>query len=170
MCTTWKALIICTSFFTGSKDEELDSDDFEDDEEDGDDDDDEAQNGESQEQTGAEALGNLRKYMDEMDQELQSTNIGKSFTQNNGVSLYRCCLSCAHNLVRTFYWYKFFPFPFRPVIKPMLLKTHQPPQGQSMLKKKSSRLIWISTWFQIYWSLSLLRLALLGLLLTYCKV
>lgn len=70
----------------GSKDEELDSDDFEDDEEDGNDDDDEAQNGESQEQTGAEALGNLRKYMDEMDQELQSTNIGKSFTQNNGTS------------------------------------------------------------------------------------
>ncbi len=113
MCTTWKALIICTSCFTGSKDDELDSDDFEDDEEDGNDveDDEEVQNGESQEQAGAEALDNLRKYMDEMDQELQSTNIGKSFTQNNRVSLHRCCLSCAHNLVKTFYWFiNFFHF------------------------------------------------------------
>ncbi|KAF4102097.1 protein ecdysoneless homolog [Onychostoma macrolepis] len=69
----------------GSKDDELDSDDFEDDEEDGSDvdDDEEVQNGESQEQAGAEELDNLRKYMDEMDQELQSTNISKSFTQNN---------------------------------------------------------------------------------------
>ncbi|XP_043119115.1 protein ecdysoneless homolog [Puntigrus tetrazona] len=67
----------------GSKDDELDSDDFEDDD---DDDDDEVQNVESQEQAGAEALDNLRKYMDEMDQELQSTNIGKSFTQNNRAS------------------------------------------------------------------------------------
>uniref|UniRef100_A0A673KD85 Protein ecdysoneless homolog n=1 Tax=Sinocyclocheilus rhinocerous TaxID=307959 RepID=A0A673KD85_9TELE len=84
----------------GSKDDELDSDDFEDDDDEGNDvnDDEEVQNGESQEQAGAEALDNLRKYMDEMDQELQSTNIGKSFTQNNRVSLHRCCLSCAHNL------------------------------------------------------------------------
>ncbi|KAL0169274.1 hypothetical protein M9458_033870, partial [Cirrhinus mrigala] len=71
-----------------SKDDELDSDDFEDDDDDEEDDnevdeDEEAQNGESQEQAGAKALDNLRKYMDEMDQELQSTNIGKSFTQNN---------------------------------------------------------------------------------------
>lgn len=70
----------------GSKDDELDSDDFEDDEEDGSDDDEEVQNGESQEQAGAEELDNLRKYMDEMDQELQSTNIGKSFTKNNRAS------------------------------------------------------------------------------------
>uniref|UniRef100_A0A673KLG3 Protein ecdysoneless homolog n=1 Tax=Sinocyclocheilus rhinocerous TaxID=307959 RepID=A0A673KLG3_9TELE len=85
----------------GSKDDELDSDDFEDDDDEGNDvnDDEEVQNGESQEQAGAEALDNLRKYMDEMDQELQSTNIGKSFTQNNRVSLHRCCLSCAHNLL-----------------------------------------------------------------------
>ncbi|KAK2878909.1 hypothetical protein Q8A67_019700 [Cirrhinus molitorella] len=74
----------------GSKDDELDSDDFEDDddddeEDDNDDEDEKVQNGESQEQAG-EALDNLRKYMDEMDQELQSTNIGKSFTQNNRAS------------------------------------------------------------------------------------
>uniref|UniRef100_A0A8C2BC26 Ecdysoneless homolog (Drosophila) n=1 Tax=Cyprinus carpio TaxID=7962 RepID=A0A8C2BC26_CYPCA len=73
----------------GSKDEELDSDDFEDDDEEDDNDVDEdegVQNCESQEQAGAEALDNLRKYMDEMDQELQSTNIGRSFTQNNRAS------------------------------------------------------------------------------------
>ncbi|XP_073683376.1 protein ecdysoneless homolog [Garra rufa] len=72
----------------GSKDDELDSDDFEDEEDDDNDVDEneEVQNGESQEQAGAEALDNLRKYMDEMDQELQSTNIGKSFTQNNKAS------------------------------------------------------------------------------------
>lgn len=69
----------------GAKDDELDSDDFEDEDDDDDDDDDEAvQSSVPQEQaTGAETLDNLRKYMDEMDQELQSTNIGKSFTQNN---------------------------------------------------------------------------------------
>uniref|UniRef100_A0A8C2HGN2 Ecdysoneless homolog (Drosophila) n=1 Tax=Cyprinus carpio TaxID=7962 RepID=A0A8C2HGN2_CYPCA len=80
----------------GSKDDELDSDDFEDDDEEDDNDVDEdegVQNCESQEQAGAEALDNLRKYMDEMDQELQSTNIGRSFTQNNRVSLHRCCFS-----------------------------------------------------------------------------
>uniref|UniRef100_A0A8C1IA97 Ecdysoneless homolog (Drosophila) n=1 Tax=Cyprinus carpio TaxID=7962 RepID=A0A8C1IA97_CYPCA len=73
----------------GSKDEELDSDDFEDDDEEDDNDVDEdegVQNCESQEQAGAEALDNLRKYMDEMDQELQSTNIGRSFTLNNRAS------------------------------------------------------------------------------------
>lgn len=107
ICTNQWALIICTSCFTGSKDEELDSDDFEDDDEEDDNDVDEdegVQNCESQEQAGAEALDNLRKYMDEMDQELQSTNIGRSFTQNNRVSLHRCCLSCARNLVKTFIW------------------------------------------------------------------
>ncbi|XP_016098239.1 protein ecdysoneless homolog [Sinocyclocheilus grahami] len=73
----------------GSKDDELDSDDFEDDDEEDDndvDEDEEVQNGEPREQAGAEALDNLRKYMDEMDQELQSTNIGRSFTQNNRTS------------------------------------------------------------------------------------
>ncbi|XP_026141428.1 protein ecdysoneless homolog [Carassius auratus] len=76
----------------GSKDDELDSDDFEEEDDDDDNegndvnDDEEVQNGESQEQASAEALDNLRKYMDEMDQELQSTHIGKSFTQNNRAS------------------------------------------------------------------------------------
>uniref|UniRef100_A0A4W6ERA8 Ecdysoneless homolog (Drosophila) n=1 Tax=Lates calcarifer TaxID=8187 RepID=A0A4W6ERA8_LATCA len=72
----------------GSKDEELDSDDLDDDEDDDDDDDD---NGEEEEEAkeeessdhvemnGTETLDSLRKYMDQMDQELMSTNIGKSF-------------------------------------------------------------------------------------------
>ncbi|KAI4887185.1 hypothetical protein NFI96_021282, partial [Prochilodus magdalenae] len=64
----------------GGKDEELDSDDLEDEDDDDDEEEDEAEV--SQEQAGAEALGSLRRYMDEMDQELQSTNIGKSFTHN----------------------------------------------------------------------------------------
>lgn len=39
----------------------------------------EVQNGGFQEQAGSEELENLKKYMDEMDQELQSTNIGQSY-------------------------------------------------------------------------------------------
>lgn len=65
------------------------------------------QNGSSQEQAGSEALGNLKKYMEEMDQELQSTNIGKSFTQNKGVSIHRCYLSCSHNVVKAFDYFYF---------------------------------------------------------------
>ncbi|KAL7861525.1 hypothetical protein SRHO_G00129660 [Serrasalmus rhombeus] len=61
----------------GGKDEELDSDDFEDEDEE-----DEDEEVGPREQAGAEALGSLRRYMDEMDQELQTTNIGKSFTRN----------------------------------------------------------------------------------------
>ncbi|KAL6478331.1 hypothetical protein MHYP_G00141660 [Metynnis hypsauchen] len=61
----------------GGKDEELDSDDFEDEDEE-----DEDEEVGSQEQAGAEALGSLKRYMDEMDQELQTTNIGKSFTRS----------------------------------------------------------------------------------------
>lgn len=73
----------------------MDSDDFEDEDDEDDDDDNEeenenkdevVQNGDSVKQTGAETLESLRNYMDEMDQELQSTNIGKSFTQTNKVS------------------------------------------------------------------------------------
>ncbi|GAA6078067.1 protein ecdysoneless homolog isoform X2 [Tachysurus ichikawai] len=64
----------------GGKDEELDSDDFDEDEEDDDDGDDEAEGEGSEEQT--ETLDNLRRYMDEMDRELQSTNVGQSFTHN----------------------------------------------------------------------------------------
>ncbi|XP_076850683.1 protein ecdysoneless homolog isoform X2 [Brachyhypopomus gauderio] len=63
----------------GGKGEELDSDDFED--EDEDDDEDECSG--AQEQDG-ETLGSLKRYMDEMDLELQSTNIGQSFTSSNG--------------------------------------------------------------------------------------
>ncbi|XDV43054.1 hypothetical protein PO909_011604 [Leuciscus waleckii] len=76
----------------GTKDDELDSDDFDDDDDDDDEDDndvdenEEVQNGGFQEQAGSEELENLKKYMDEMDQELQSTNIGQSFTQNNRAS------------------------------------------------------------------------------------
>lgn len=67
---------------SGGKAEELDSDDLDDE----DDEDDEAEEEESEEQTGAETLGNLRRYMDEMDQELQTTNVGQSFTYNSKVS------------------------------------------------------------------------------------
>ncbi|KAK9959479.1 hypothetical protein ABG768_009603 [Culter alburnus] len=92
----------------GTKDDELDSDDFDDDDDDDDNDEnEEVQNGSSQEQAGSEALGNLKKYMEEMDQELQSTNIGKTFTQNNGVSIHRCYLSCSHNIVKAFDYFYF---------------------------------------------------------------
>ncbi|MCJ8736524.1 hypothetical protein PDJAM_G00013480 [Pangasius djambal] len=70
----------------GGKDEELDSDDLDDDDDDDDDDNDEEEEAEeegSEEQTGAETLDNLRRYMDEMDQELQTTNVGQSFTYNS---------------------------------------------------------------------------------------
>ncbi|KAA0711026.1 Protein ecdysoneless -like protein [Triplophysa tibetana] len=73
----------------GNKDDELDSDDFEDDfdgdEEDNENKDEEVQNDDSVEHTDADTLESLRKYMDEMDHELQSTNIGKSFSQTNKV-------------------------------------------------------------------------------------
>lgn len=82
--------------FLGNKDDELDSDDFEDDDdiddEDNENKDEEVQNGGSVEHTGAETLESLRKYMDEMDQELESTNIGKSFTQTNKVSIHKIFL------------------------------------------------------------------------------
>lgn len=68
---------------SGGKAEELDSDDLDDDE---DDEDEEAEEEEFEEQTGAESLGNLRRYMDEMDQELQTTNVGQSFTYGGKVS------------------------------------------------------------------------------------
>lgn len=73
----------------GSKEEELDSDDLDDD--DDDDDDDEKEEGSSgpAEINGTETLDSLRKYMDQMDQELLSTNIGQSFnlTNNNKAGL-----------------------------------------------------------------------------------
>ncbi|XP_058507742.1 protein ecdysoneless homolog [Solea solea] len=72
----------------GSKEEEeeLDSDDLDDDDDDDDEEeeeDEEEKQGGHAEINGAESLGGLRKYMDQMDQELMSTNIGKSFSQSN---------------------------------------------------------------------------------------
>ncbi|XP_072546684.1 protein ecdysoneless homolog isoform X4 [Salminus brasiliensis] len=64
----------------GGQHEELDSDDFEDEDEDEDDGDEEDLG--PREEKGAEALDNLKRYMDEMDQELQTTNVGKSFIHN----------------------------------------------------------------------------------------
>uniref|UniRef100_A0A1A8LYS4 Ecdysoneless homolog n=1 Tax=Nothobranchius pienaari TaxID=704102 RepID=A0A1A8LYS4_9TELE len=67
----------------GSK-EELDSDDLDDDDDD-DDDEDETEEGSSNhaDMSGAETLDGLKRYMDQMDQELMSTNVGQSFTQTN---------------------------------------------------------------------------------------
>ncbi|KAK5854218.1 hypothetical protein PBY51_015308 [Eleginops maclovinus] len=71
--------------------EELDSDDL-DDVDDDDDDDDEGDEEEEviedgssghAQMNGTESLDGLRKYMDEMDQELMSTNIGQSFNVTN---------------------------------------------------------------------------------------
>ncbi|GAA6231629.1 protein ecdysoneless homolog [Lates japonicus] len=72
----------------GSKDDELDSDDLDDDEDDDDDEEEEEEAKEEEssdhvEMNGTETLDSLRKYMDQMDQELMSTNIGKSFSQTN---------------------------------------------------------------------------------------
>lgn len=65
------------------EEEELDSDDLDEDEED-----DEEEEGENEEEeslghdemNGAESLNSLRRYMDQMDQELMDTNVGKSFS------------------------------------------------------------------------------------------
>ncbi|AWP13815.1 putative protein SGT1 [Scophthalmus maximus] len=77
----------------GSKEEELDSDDLDDDDED-DDDEEEVEEEEEEEErqpgpsvhgemNGTETLESLRIYMDQMDQELMGTNVGKSFHQSN---------------------------------------------------------------------------------------
>ncbi|XP_035028794.2 protein ecdysoneless homolog [Hippoglossus stenolepis] len=69
----------------GSKEEELDSDDLDDDDDDDDDDDEEGEEEKEEgssghsERNGTETLDSLRGYMDQMDTELMSTNIGKSF-------------------------------------------------------------------------------------------
>nr|XP_046257566.1 protein ecdysoneless homolog [Scatophagus argus] len=71
----------------GSKEEELDSDDLDDD--DDEEEDEEEEDGKEEESSdhteinGPEALGGLRGYMDQMDQELMSTNIGQSFNVTN---------------------------------------------------------------------------------------
>uniref|UniRef100_A0A8C6LZB1 Ecdysoneless cell cycle regulator n=1 Tax=Nothobranchius furzeri TaxID=105023 RepID=A0A8C6LZB1_NOTFU len=69
--------------FPGSK-EELDSDDLDDDDDDDDDDEDETEKGSSDhaDMSGAETLDGLKRYMDQMDQELMSTNVGQSFTSS----------------------------------------------------------------------------------------
>ncbi|XP_068183532.1 protein ecdysoneless homolog [Antennarius striatus] len=69
----------------GSKQEELDSDDLDDDDDDDDDEEAEEEQGLSgrAEMDGAQTLDGLRGYMDQMDQELKSTNIGQSFTLKN---------------------------------------------------------------------------------------
>ncbi|KAM6956604.1 protein ecdysoneless homolog [Aplochiton taeniatus] len=76
----------------GVKDEELDSDDLEEEEEEEEEDeeeeDDDEDDGEEEEgrsvwqggEDGPDALNNLRSYMEEMDQELMGTHVGKSFT------------------------------------------------------------------------------------------
>ncbi|XP_037542033.1 protein ecdysoneless homolog [Nematolebias whitei] len=67
----------------GSK-EELDSDDLDDDDfEDEAEEDEEKEEDSSDQICGAETLDSLKRYMDQMDQELLSTNVGQSFTQTN---------------------------------------------------------------------------------------
>ncbi|XP_037322104.2 protein ecdysoneless homolog [Pungitius pungitius] len=72
----------------GSNEEELDSDDLDDDDDDEDEDEEKELEGHA-DMNGTETLDGLRKYMDEMDQELMSTNIGQSFnlTKYNKVDL-----------------------------------------------------------------------------------
>ncbi|KAM9726789.1 protein ecdysoneless homolog [Menidia menidia] len=72
----------------GSKNEELDSDDLDDDDDDDEEDEEESEEREGDssvpaETRGADALEDLRTYMDHMDQELMSTNVGQSFSQKN---------------------------------------------------------------------------------------
>lgn len=80
-------------FFTGSKEEELDSDDLDDDDDDDEENDDENDAEEEEgssshaEMNGSETLNGLRRYMDQMDQELMSTNIGQSFN----LTVNYCC-------------------------------------------------------------------------------
>ncbi|XP_029305328.1 protein ecdysoneless homolog [Cottoperca gobio] len=81
----------------GSTEEELDSDDLDDDDDDDDDGEDEEEMEEEKEvgssghaeMNGADSLDGLRRYMDQMDEELMSTNIGQSFnlTNNNKAGL-----------------------------------------------------------------------------------
>ncbi|KAF7669098.1 hypothetical protein LDENG_00247740 [Lucifuga dentata] len=65
----------------GNKEEELDSDDLDD----GDDDEEEEEKKEGSSsppgKKGTETLDSLRRYMDQMDQELMNTNVGQSFIQ-----------------------------------------------------------------------------------------
>ncbi|CAJ1067167.1 LOW QUALITY PROTEIN: protein ecdysoneless homolog [Xyrichtys novacula] len=74
----------------GSKEDELDSDDLDEDDDDEEEEEEEEQEGErakgsscEAEMDGTETLDGLRRYMDQMDQELMSTNIGQSFNQTS---------------------------------------------------------------------------------------
>ncbi|XP_019953690.1 protein ecdysoneless homolog [Paralichthys olivaceus] len=74
----------------GSQDEELDSDDLDDDDDDDEEDEEEKEEEEKEEgssghdeRNGTETLDSLRSYMDQMDTELMSTNVGKSFNQTD---------------------------------------------------------------------------------------
>ncbi|XP_032396906.1 protein ecdysoneless homolog [Etheostoma spectabile] len=82
----------------GSKEEELDSDDLDDDDDDDyEEEEEEEEEGDEKEEAssgytemnGTETLDNLRRYMDQMDQELMTTNLGQSFnlTNNNKAGL-----------------------------------------------------------------------------------
>uniref|UniRef100_A0A7N8XCE4 Ecdysoneless homolog (Drosophila) n=1 Tax=Mastacembelus armatus TaxID=205130 RepID=A0A7N8XCE4_9TELE len=69
-------------FLLGGKEEELDSDDLDDDDDDDDDEEEKEEGFAGQpEMNGTETLDSLRQYMDQMDEELMSTNIGQSFIQ-----------------------------------------------------------------------------------------
>lgn len=69
-------------FFTGNKEEELDSDDLDDDA--NEDSDEEQEEGTS---SGTETLNGLRRYMERMDEELMGTKVGQSF--NGAVSMFK---------------------------------------------------------------------------------
>ncbi|XP_007545493.1 protein ecdysoneless homolog [Poecilia formosa] len=82
----------------GGKEEELDSDDLDDDYDDDDEEEEEEEEVANETEEGssgpaemsaAETLDSLKSYMDQMDQELQSTNVGKSFSQTN----YKACVN-----------------------------------------------------------------------------
>ncbi|XP_069548999.1 protein ecdysoneless homolog [Brachyistius frenatus] len=69
----------------GSKEEDLDSDDLDDDDDDDDEEEEEKDEGSSghADMNGAETLDSLQQYMDQMDEELMSTNVGQSFSQTS---------------------------------------------------------------------------------------
>uniref|UniRef100_A0A669CCF3 Ecdysoneless homolog (Drosophila) n=1 Tax=Oreochromis niloticus TaxID=8128 RepID=A0A669CCF3_ORENI len=71
-------------FFLGGKDEELDSDDLDDSDDDNDDEEEEVEEKEDgfcgqAAMKGTETLDSLKRYMDQMDEELMKTNVGQSF-------------------------------------------------------------------------------------------
>uniref|UniRef100_A0A3Q3MKZ6 Ecdysoneless homolog (Drosophila) n=1 Tax=Mastacembelus armatus TaxID=205130 RepID=A0A3Q3MKZ6_9TELE len=68
----------------GGKEEELDSDDLDDDDDDDDDEEEKEEGFAGQpEMNGTETLDSLRQYMDQMDEELMSTNIGQNLDNSS---------------------------------------------------------------------------------------